>query len=112
LFGTGGDLARANSCLMEMFFGCVSRRRVAARMKVKFAQSLEDSSMFAWFWPLDFSFSGMCFCMLLFLVWTAWSIKETAKDAAKAAKKIAENETVRETGKGILAILLESVFKK
>ena len=69
-------------------------------------------SMFASFWPFDWSCSGFLFFMLLMLWWLAWSASSAAKDAAKAAKKLAENETVREAGKGILAAWLESLFKK
>jgi hypothetical protein len=68
--------------------------------------------MFAAFWPFDFSFSGFLFVMLMFLAWLSWSVKETAKDAAKVAQKLAENETVREAGKGILGAWLESLRKK
>ncbi len=68
--------------------------------------------LFASFWPFDWSFSGFCFFMFLMLWWLGWSVKETAKDATKAVKKIAENENVRETGKGILAVLLDSIRNK
>ncbi len=68
--------------------------------------------MFAAFWPFDWSFSGFLFIMLCLFYWTAWSVKETAKDAAKVVKKIAENETVQEAGKSVFHSWLESVFKK
>jgi hypothetical protein len=68
--------------------------------------------MFAAFWPFDWSFSGFLFIMFGLLWWTAWSVKETAKDAAKVVKKIAENETVQEAGKSVFHAWLESVFKK
>lgn len=68
--------------------------------------------MFAAFWPFDFSFSGFLFIWFMFLVWLSWSIKETAKDAAKVVKKIAENETVQDAGKSVFHAWLESVFKK
>ena len=64
------------------------------------------------FWPFDWSLDGFLFIMLVLFWWTAWSVKETAKDAAKAVKKIAENETVQEAGKGILGAWLESLRKK
>jgi hypothetical protein len=63
--------------------------------------------MFADIWPFDFSCSGFFFFMLLMFSWFAWSAGSAARDAAKAAKKALENETVRETGKGILAVWLD-----
>jgi hypothetical protein len=64
------------------------------------------------FWPFDFSCSGFIVIGLVMLWWLCWSAASAAKDAANAAKKLAENETVREAGKGILAAWLESLFKK
>ncbi len=62
------------------------------------------------FWPFDFSCSGFFFILLILLWWLAWSVKEMAKDAAKAAKKALDNETVQEVGKGFLAAWLDSYF--
>jgi hypothetical protein len=67
--------------------------------------------MFAAFWPFDWSFDGFCFICLMLFWWFAWSIGSAAKDTAKAVKKIAENETVQEAGKGILGAWLESLRK-
>jgi hypothetical protein len=73
--------------------------------------SVSGGYLFA-FWPFDFSCSGFFVVMLLILWWLCWSASSVAKDAADAAKKLAENETVREAGKGIFAAWLDSFFKK
>jgi hypothetical protein len=53
------------------------------------------------------------FWWTLFFFWfVAIGIGQAVKGAADIAKKAVENETVQETGKGILAAWLESIFKK
>jgi hypothetical protein len=68
--------------------------------------------MFALFWPFDWSCSGFFFVLFLILGWLLWSIGETAKSAAEAAKKLAQDETAQEVGKGILQAWVESFLNK
>jgi len=75
---------------------------------VKVAQSLEDGSMFAWFWPLDFSFSGF-FVVGCFML---WMICQGVSQAAKGAGEILKNEDVQEAGKNIFRIWLEKYLGK
>jgi hypothetical protein len=50
---------------------------------------------------------------ILFFFWVlAMGISQAVKGAAHIAKKTVQNETVREAGKGIFAVWLESVFKR
>ena len=57
-------------------------------------------------------FGGVC-CWGFFIFWLmALGIGDAVTGIGKAAKKIAENETAQEVGKGVLASWLESYFKK
>ncbi len=64
--------------------------------------------MFAWFWPLDFSFSGF-FVVACFML---WMFCQGVGQAAKGAGEILKNENVQEAGKSIFAIWLEKIFGK
>jgi hypothetical protein len=58
-------------------------------------------------------FDGTFVLWMVIILWLiAVGIGQAVKGAADIAKKTVENETVRETGKGILAAWLESYFKK
>jgi cbb3-type cytochrome oxidase subunit 3 len=67
--------------------------------------------MFA-IWPFDWSLDGFLFVIVVFILWTSWCVGNAAKKAADAAKKLAENETAQEVGKGVLQAWLESLMNK
>jgi hypothetical protein len=59
---------------------------------------------------MDFSCESFFLVVLLFGAWLMWGVIDTAKDVAGAAKKLAENETVREAGGQALGSWLGSWF--
>ncbi len=57
-------------------------------------------------------FDSSFFCWMLFIFWLiAMGIGQAVEQTTKVVKKVAENETVQEAGKGLLARWLDSVFK-
>jgi len=57
-------------------------------------------------------FGDFCFWGFIFLWLIAMGIGQAVKGTVDVTKKVLENETVQEAGKGIFAAWLESVFKK
>lgn len=68
--------------------------------------------MFGMFWPFDFSFSGICMVGFLLLWWMSLSVVDVAKKATKVVKKVAQDETVQDVGKGFLQNWLESHLRR
>jgi hypothetical protein len=66
--------------------------------------------MFALFWPFDWSCSGIAFTGFLVLVWILYLIGQAASAAVDVAKKVVEDETVQDIGKGFFAAWLDSTF--
>ena len=57
-------------------------------------------------------FDSSFFWWMLFVFWLiAVGIGQAVQQTTKVVKKVAENETVQEVGKGLLARWLDSVFK-
>lgn len=58
-------------------------------------------------------FDSSFFWWMLFIFWLiAMGIGQAVEQTTKVVKKVAENETVQEAGKGILGAWLESLRKK